>query len=53
MPGAMPIVSVDAGNDGPSLPRGTTISVPGSNFLPGTVVDIEVKAAGRRGTASA
>jgi hypothetical protein len=47
---ATPTVSVNAGNDGPpSKPRSTGISVLGSNFPPGTVVNI--KAAGRRGTA--
>jgi hypothetical protein len=50
MPTAMPTVNVNAGNDGPpSKPRATGISVLGSNFPPGTVVNI--KAAGRQGTA--
>ena len=46
----MPTVNVNAGNDGPrSRPPATDISVLGSDFPPGTVVNI--KAAGRRGTA--
>ena len=51
MPTAMPTVTVDAGND-VVLPTGrvTGISVFGSDFPPGSVVNI--KAAGRRGTAS-
>ena len=47
-----PSVFVNAGNDSPRPVKNTAIAVGGTDFPPGTVVNIDLDAGSRRGTAT-